>query len=35
MNKECVLVMNVRTLVKTKLVEATGRTLELHNNFYL
>ena len=32
---EHVLIMNARTPVRTKLVEATGRPLKLHNNFYL
>ena len=32
---EHVLIMNAMTPVITKLVEATGRPLKLHNNFYL
>ena len=31
---EHVLIMNARTPVIPKLVEATGRPLKLHNNFY-
>ena len=32
---EHVLIMNARTPVITKLVDATGRPLKLHNNVYL
>ena len=32
---EHVLIMNARTPVITTLVEATGRPIKLHNNFYL